>query len=126
VGVSNHSLEQLDVLTGRVGVTPAVNQIRWAPCLYDAAVEEGHRERGVVLEGYSPFTSSDLHDPVLVAVAEAHGVRASQVVLRWHLEHGVVVIPRSADPERLAANLDVAGFSLDADEVARIDRLGGR
>jgi diketogulonate reductase-like aldo/keto reductase len=63
---------------------------------------------------------------VLVAIAEAHGVRPSQVVLRWHLEHGVVVIPKSADRERIALNLDVTGFTLDDDEVARIDRLGGR
>jgi len=123
VGVSNYSLEQLDVLTGEVGVTPEVNQVRWAPSLYDDAVEEGHRERGVVLEGYSPFKTSDLADPVLREVADRHGVRPAQVVLRWHLEHGVVVIPKSADPGRLAENLDVTGFSLDAGEVARIDRL---
>jgi diketogulonate reductase-like aldo/keto reductase len=126
VGVSNHSLEQVDVLTDRVGVAPAVNQVRWAPSLFDAGVEQGHRDRGVVLEGYSPFKSSDLRDPVLVEVAERHGVRPSQVVLRWHLEHGVVVIPKSANRDRIAANLDITGFSLDADEVARIDRLGGR
>ena len=123
VGVSNYSLEQLDVLTGEVGVTPEVNQVRWAPSLYDDAVEEGHRERGVVLEGYSPFKTSDLADRVLREVADGHGVRPAQVVLRWHLEHGVVVIPKSADPGRLAENLDVTGFSLDAGEVARIDRL---
>jgi diketogulonate reductase-like aldo/keto reductase len=63
---------------------------------------------------------------VLVEVAERHGVRPSQVVLRWHVEHGVVVIPKSANRDRIAANLDITGFSLDADEVARIDRLGGR
>jgi diketogulonate reductase-like aldo/keto reductase len=105
-------------------VTPAVNQIRWAPPLFDAAVEQGHRERGVVLEGYSPFKSTDLGAPVLREIADRHGVRPSQVVLRWHLDHGVVVIPKSADPGRLAENLDVAGFALDADEVARIDRMG--
>jgi diketogulonate reductase-like aldo/keto reductase len=126
VGVSNHSLEQVDVLTDAVGVAPAVNQVRWAPSLYDAAVEEGHRERGVVLEGYSPFKSSDLGSRVLREVADRHGVRPAQVVLRWHLEHGVVVIPKSADRGRLAENLDVTGFTLDADEVARIDRLAGR
>jgi diketogulonate reductase-like aldo/keto reductase len=125
VGVSNHSLEQIDLLTREVGTSPAVNQIRWAPSLYDAAVEEGHRQRGVVLEGYSPFKSTDLGSPVLREVADRHGVRPSQVVLRWHLEHGVVVIPKSADRGRLAENLDVTGFALEADEVARIDRLSG-
>ena len=124
VGVSNYSLEQIDVLTEEVGVTPAVNQIRWAPPLFDAAVEQGHRERGVVLEGYSPLKSTDLGSPVLREIAGRHGVRPSQVVLRWHLDHGVVVIRKSADRGRLAENLDVTGFALDADEVARIDRLG--
>jgi 2,5-diketo-D-gluconate reductase A len=126
VGVSNYSLDQVDVLTDRVGVTPAVDQVRWAPSLFDPAVEDGLRERGVVLEGYSPFKSSDLADPVLREVAERHGVRPSQVVLRWHLEHGVVVIPKSADPGRIAANLDVTGFTLADDEVTRIDRLAAR
>ena len=126
VGVSNYSLDQIDVLTREVGLTPEVDQIRWAPSLYDAAVEQGLRERGVVLEGYSPFKSSDLGDPVLREVADRHGVQPSQVVLRWHLEHGAVVIPKSADPGRIAANLAVTGFALDADEVARIDRLASR
>ena len=89
-------------------------------------MEQGHRERGVVLEGYSPFKSSDLGSPVLREVADRHGVRPAQVVLRWHLEHGVVVIPKSADPGRLAENLAVTGFSLDAGEVAAVDRLAGR
>jgi diketogulonate reductase-like aldo/keto reductase len=126
VGVSNYSLDQVDVLTDRVGVTPAVDQIRWAPSLFDPAVEEGLRERGVVLEGYSPFKSSDLADPVLREAADRHGVTPGQVVLRWHLEHGVVVIPKSATRSRIEENLAVTGFTLDDDEVARIDRLGSR
>jgi diketogulonate reductase-like aldo/keto reductase len=123
IGVSNHSLEQVDELTRATGETPAVNQVSWAPALYDAAVEEGHRERGVVLEGYSPFKNTDLDDPVLREVADAHGVTPAQVVLRWHLEHGVVVIPKSVTPERIEANLAVTGFSLDTGEVRRIDGL---
>ena len=126
VGVSNYSLDEIDTLTRQTGGTPAVDQIRWAPSLYDPAVEDGLRERGVVLEGYSPFKSTDLSDPVLREVADAHGVTPSQVVLRWHLEHGVVVIPKSSHRERIVANAQVTGFSLTPDEVARIDGLGGR
>ena len=123
IGVSNYSLEQVDELTGATGVTPQVNQVSWAPPLYDPAVEAGHRDRGVVLEGYSPFKNTDLGDPVLREVADAHGVTPAQVVLRWHVEHGVVVIPKSATPERIRANLAIDGFLLTDDEVARIDGL---
>ncbi|MGY1664867.1 aldo/keto reductase [Geodermatophilus sp. SYSU D00696] len=126
VGVSNYSLQQLDRLTQATGVTPQVNQVSWAPALYDAAVEAGHRERGVVLEGYSPFKNTDLRDQVLREVADAHGVTPAQVVLRWHLEHGVVVIPKSATPERIRANLAIGGFSLAREEVARVDGLARR
>ncbi|MGY1663770.1 aldo/keto reductase [Geodermatophilus sp. SYSU D00705] len=123
IGVSNHSLVQVDRLTRATGVTPQVNQVSWAPARYDAAVEAGHRERGIVLEGYSPFKNTDLGDPVLREVADAHGVTPAQVVLRWHVQHGVVVIPRSATPERIRANLAIGGLTLTDDEMARIDGL---
>jgi 2,5-diketo-D-gluconate reductase A len=126
VGVSNYSTDQLDELSGATGEAPAVNQIRWSPSLYDAATVREHRERGVVLEGYSPFRAGNLRDPALAEIASAHGVTPAQVVLRWHLEHGVVVIPKSARPERIEGNFDVFGFSLSEDEVARIDALGSR
>ena len=64
--MSNYSLAQIDELTAATGVTPAVNQIRWSPCIYDATVAAGLAERGVVLEGYSPFKASNLDDPTLV------------------------------------------------------------
>ncbi|KQS73341.1 aldo/keto reductase [Modestobacter sp. Leaf380] len=126
IGVSHFSPAQLDELTDATGVTPAVNQVRWAPSLFDADVLEGHRRRGVVLEGYSPFTSTDLDDPVLVQIAGAHGVTTAQVVLRWHLDHGVVVIPKSVTPERIEANADVLGFALTAGERDRVDGLADR
>ena len=79
----------------------------------------------MAVEGYSPLKDTNLGDPVLADIAAAHGVTPAQVVLRWHLEHEIVVIPKSADPGRMAANLDVFGFSLDPAEVARIDSLAG-
>jgi 2,5-diketo-D-gluconate reductase A len=123
VGVSNYSLDQLDRLTKESGRQPAVNQIEWAPTLYDAEVERGHADRGVVLEGYSALKNSDLDDVVLREVAEAHSVTPAQVVLRWHLDHGVVVIPKSVTPERIAANFAINDFSLTPEEVGRIDAL---
>jgi 2,5-diketo-D-gluconate reductase A len=119
VGVSNYSTAQIDKLDEK----PAVNQIPWSPSDYDPVIVAESRERGVALEGYSAFKRSDLHDPVLTEIASAHGVTAAQVVLRWHLEHEIVVIPKSVTPERIASNFDIFGFSLTADEVARIDSL---
>jgi 2,5-diketo-D-gluconate reductase A len=126
IGVSNYSTAQIDELVDATGVTPAVNQIRWSPELYDRRLVEQLRARGVVLEGYSPFRASDLRDPVLADVASAHGVTAAQVVLRWHIEHGFVVIPKSVRRDRILTNFDVFGFSLTAAELARIDALGRR
>ena len=123
IGVSNYSPAQIDELTAEDGVTPQVNQIPWAPPLHDPELLAAHRERDVVVEGYSPFKKSDLDDPVLRGIAEAHGVQVTQVILRWHLEHGIVVLPKSVTPERIAANLAVTGFSLTPEEVARIDAL---
>ncbi len=124
IGVSNYSLAQLDELTEATGVTPEVNQIPWSPPEHDPKVVAGHRERRVVLEGYSPLKGTNLRDRVLVEIAQRHGVTVPQVVLRWHLEHEIVVIPKSARRERIAANFDILGFSLTQEEVERIDRLG--
>jgi 2,5-diketo-D-gluconate reductase A len=125
IGVSNYSLDQIDRLTEATGEKPAVNQIEWAPTLYDEDVAQGHEQRGVVLEGYSALKNTDLDDAVLREIADAHGVSAAQVLLRWHLDHGFVAIPKSVTPERIAANFAITGFSLTADELARIDGLAG-
>jgi diketogulonate reductase-like aldo/keto reductase len=125
VGVSNFSITEIDELIDATGDAPAVNQIRWAPSLYDPGLLTEHHERGVAVEGYSPFKSTDLHHPVLVEIASGHGVTPAQVVLRWHIEHRIVVIPKSATPERITSNLDIFGFALSADEVARIDAVSG-
>jgi diketogulonate reductase-like aldo/keto reductase len=123
IGVSNYSLGQIDELTQRTGVTPAVNQIRWGPTLYDRSVVEGLRERGVVLEGYSPFKASNLADPTLRSIAAAHSATTAQVIVAWHVAHGFVVIPKSIRPERIVANAAGARIELDADQVAAIDGL---
>lgn len=124
IGVSNYSPDQIDELTAATGVTPAINQIPWSPRDHHPVLVEAHRERDVVLEGYSPLKRTRLDDPVLTTIADAHGVSAAQVVLRWHLDTGVVVIPKSVNPDRLAANIDLTGFSLTTDEIERINALG--
>src|SRR5215211_3784289 len=125
VGVSNYGIGELDQVTRATGQAPQVNQIPWAPALYDAALLAQHRERGVVLEGYSPFKNTDLRHPVLTETAADHSVTPAQVVVRWHVDHEVVVIPKSVTPERIAANFDVFGFSLTEEELRRIDGLSG-
>ena len=124
IGVSNYSLAEIDELTAETGETPAVNQIRWGPRLYDAAEVAGHRERGVVIEGYSPFKTTRLNDPVLTGIAGTHGVSPAQVVVRWHIQHEIVVIPKSVTPERIHTNADVFGFALSDAEMTAIDALG--
>jgi 2,5-diketo-D-gluconate reductase A len=125
VGVSNYTLTEIDDLIRSSGQTPAVNQIDWGPTLYDERELAGHAERGIAVEGYSGLKNTDLDDPVLAKIAAAHGVTVAQVVLRWHLEHNVTVIPKSAQPVRIAANLDLFGFTLSPDELASIDALAG-
>jgi len=126
VGVSNFSLAQIDELVSASGRAPAVNQIDWGPALYDPAVLTGHAERGIAVEGYSPLKNTDLRDPVLTAIAAEHGVTAAQVVLRWHLQHDITVIPKSARPDRIASNLDLFGFALSAGAMTAIDGLARR
>ncbi len=124
IGVSNYSLEQIDELSAATGVTPAVNQIRWSPGIYDAATATGLAGRGIVLEGYSPFKTSNLEDPTLVRIAEAHGATTAQIVVAWHVAHSFVVIPKSVHRDRIEANAAGARIELTNDEIAAIDGLG--
>jgi 2,5-diketo-D-gluconate reductase A len=126
VGVSNYSLTEIDDLTRSTGHAPAVNQIDFGPTLYDQRVLAGHADRGIAVEGYSSLKNTDLSNPALAKIAAAHGVTPAQVVLRWHLEHNITVIPKSANPDRIATNLDLFSFTLTPDEVATIDGLADR
>ena len=107
IGVSNYSIAQIDELIAATGEAPAINQIPWSPADFDADLLAAHAARGVQVGGYSPFKRTDLTHPVLSEIAANHTVSTAQVVLRWHLEHGVFVIPKSTSPDRLAANLYV-------------------
>ena len=125
VGVSNYSISQIDELQRATGQLPAVNQIEWSLPLFDAGVLESHRRRGVQVEGYSPLQTINLRDPRLVRIAESHSVTSAQVVLRWHIEHRIVAIPRSANAERIAENADIFGFALTSTEVEILDSFAG-
>jgi 2,5-diketo-D-gluconate reductase A len=123
IGVSNFDLDEIDELTKATGETPSVNQVRFGPTLWNAALVEGHRARGVVVEGYSPFKTTNLHDPVLTQIAALHGVDPARVVLRWHVQHEIVVIPKSKTPARITTNFDISAFELTDDEMHAIDGL---
>ncbi len=123
VGVSNYSVAQIDELIDATGERPAVNQIPWSLPQYDPALLAAHAERGVAVEGYSSLKHTKLQDPVLSEIAARHGVTPAQVVLRWQLELGIIVIPKSVRPERIESNLDLFGFSLSAEEMARLNRI---
>jgi 2,5-diketo-D-gluconate reductase A len=123
IGVSNYSVAEIDELVAATGERPAVNQIPWSPSQYDPALLAEHAQRHVAVEGYSSLKNTRLRNPVLAEIAAAHGVTPAQVVLRWHVELGIIVIPKSAQPARIESNLDLFSFSLAADEMTRLNQL---
>ena len=125
IGVSNYSIAQIDELVTATGRAPALNQIPWNPFVFNEREVSELRDRHVVLEGYSPLKRSDLGNPVLTEIAVAHGKTAAQVIIRWHVEHGFVVIPRSRRRERIEENFAVFDFELTTEELRRLDALGG-
>ncbi|MFE4212723.1 aldo/keto reductase [Streptomyces sp. NPDC056844] len=125
IGVSNFLPEHLERLLGATSVVPAVNQIELHPQLQQAEARAFHAEHGIATEAWSPLGSGKglLEVPTVVAVARKHGRSPAQVVLRWHLQTGHVVIPKSVTPSRIAENIDVFGFELDADDLAAFAAL---
>jgi 2,5-diketo-D-gluconate reductase A len=123
VGVSNYGIAQIDELTAATGERPAVNQIPWSPPQHDPALLAAHADRGIAVEGYSSLKNTRLRAPALAEIAARHGATPAQVVLRWHLEHNITVIPKSARPDRIKSNFDLFTFSLTPEEVTRLDHL---
>jgi diketogulonate reductase-like aldo/keto reductase len=113
----------IDEVSAASGVVPAVNQIEWSPYLYDPDVVASHRSRNVALEGYSALRGGTLEDPTIAGIAERLDRTAAQVIVRWHLQHGIVVIPKSRNLERIRSNADVGGFELSADDMSTLDGL---
>lgn len=126
VGVSNYSAKQVDELIAATGEAPAVNQLPWSPSRHDDRLLAAFRDRGVAVVGYGPLKGTNLRAPALREAASRHGVSPAQVVLRWHVDHGIGTIPKSATRERIESNFDLFGFSLDPEEVSRIDALSSR
>jgi 2,5-diketo-D-gluconate reductase A len=124
IGVSNFAVEMIDEITAATDTAPAVNQIEWSPLLYDASVLEEHRTRGIAVEGYSALRGGSLAHPTIVRIAERLSRTPAQVIIRWHLQHQVIVIPKSRNADRIRSNADVADFELSADDMAELDGLG--
>ena len=124
VGVSNFKVAHLQKLFD-AGLTPQVNQIELSPTRPRKELVALHRAHGIVTESWSPLDRGGdlLKADAIQKAAAAHGVTPAQVVLRWHVQQGLVAIPKSADPERQRLNLDVFGFALSAAEMAAIDAL---
>ncbi|MGW3965682.1 aldo/keto reductase [Amycolatopsis sp. NPDC005003] len=124
IGVSNFQPAHLDRLAEETSLVPAVNQIELHPALQQAQLREYHRAHGIATEAWSPLARGALlGDPVLTGLAEKHGRTAAQVVLRWHVQLGNIVFPKSASPGRMRENIDVFGFELDDEDMAEIGRL---
>jgi len=124
IGVSNFQPEHLEKIIGETGVVPAVNQVELHPRFQQTALREVHARHGIATESWSPLGQGQLlADPQIAAVAKKHGKTAAQVVIRWHLDSGLIVIPKSVTPSRIRENIDVFDFKLDADDLAAIAAL---
>ena len=124
VGVSNFTIEHLERVIGETGVTPAVNQIELHPQFPQRALREFHDRHGIATESWAPLGRNSVLDSTLVAdLAAKHGKTPGQVLIRWHLQNGLIVIPKSVTPSRITANIDVFDFELDEADMAALATL---
>ena len=126
IGTSNFKPGHLDRLLAETGVVPDVNQIQLSPSVTRADARAYHAERGIVTESWSPARRRRCRrcaDPVVIELAERYGRTPAQIVLRWHIELGLVAIPKSATPERIRQNIEIFDFSLTPEDVAAISAL---
>ena len=125
VGVSNHMLPHLDELLAAAEIVPAVNQIEFHPYLQSKPLVDLCRAKGIRVEAWSPLAKGGdlLRDPLLSDVAKHHGKTVAQIVLRWEVQRGVVTIPKSTKPHRLAENAGIFDFQLSDGEMSAIDAL---
>ncbi len=124
IGVSNFEEEHLQKIMSSTGVVPAINQIELHPYLQQSALSEIDTEHGILTEAWSPLGQGQaLEDSVLSAIAAKHSVSVAQVIIRWHVQNGRVVIPKSVTSSRIRSNIDVFGFELDQEDLAAIKAL---
>jgi 2,5-diketo-D-gluconate reductase A len=126
IGVSNFQIEHLEQLAAETDTVPAVNQIEVHPYFTNGAVREYGQEHGIVTEAWSPIAQGGvLEDPTITQIAEKVGKTPAQVVLRWHIQRGDIIFPKSVTPSRMQENFELFDFELepdDVDEIAALDR----
>ncbi len=124
IGVSNYNLDDLDAVLGAGSSPPAVNQVDFSPFSYRRALLDGSQERGVALEAYSPLTHGrNINHPTVRGVAEGNDRTPAQVLLRWAVQRGIAVIPKSRRRERIISNAQIFDFSLSPEDIAALDAL---
>jgi 2,5-diketo-D-gluconate reductase A len=124
IGVSNFAPEHLNTLIDATGIVPVVNQIELHPLMTQVELREVHKKLGIATEAWSPLGQGRLLDhPTITGIANAHGKTPAQVIIRWHLQIGNIVIPKSVNPERIASNFDVFDFELSDDDVTSVSSL---
>jgi len=124
IGVSNFQADHLGRIVDETGVTPAVNQIEVHPYFQQTDLRRVHAERGMATEAWGPLAEGKvIDDPLLTEIGKAHEKTAAQVVLRWHIQLGNIVFPKSVRPERVRQNIDIFDFSLSPTEMAAIEGL---
>ncbi|WP_197373791.1 aldo/keto reductase [Mycolicibacterium baixiangningiae] len=124
IGVSNFEPEHLRVLVDETGIVPAVNQIELHPLLPQQELRDLHAQLGIATEAWSPLgQGSLLTHPTVAAVAESHGKTAAQALIRWHMQLGNIVIPKSVNPQRIESNFDVFDFELSEKDITSISAL---
>ena len=125
IGVSNFTIETLTRVIDEADITPSINQIELHPYFQQRQMREFHEANGIVTEAWSPLGQGQglLSDPALAVLSEKHGKTPAQIVLRWHIQLGNVVIPKSVTPARIKENLEVFDFVLDTEDMAAIGAL---
>lgn len=124
IGVSNFEAEHLERVIAETGVTPAINQVELHPYLQQVGLRREHERLGVLTEAWSPLGQGlELEDPAIVEIAQAHGRTPAQAIIRWHLQIGNVVIPKSVTPSRIRENIDVFDFGLSEQELESLAAL---
>jgi 2,5-diketo-D-gluconate reductase A len=124
IGVSNFGAEHLKRIIGETGVTPVLNQIELHPDFQQRALRQTHDELGIKTESWSPLGQGQLlSNATIGTIATKHGRTAAQVIIRWHIDNGLIVIPKSVTPSRITENFTVFDFKLDADDLKQIDTL---